>query len=473
MKLLSESYDMKDTFTRDDFFRIMESWLSRATVTKPLGEQLSSSPSKEDFHGEAKYCRLDTVSHAEDSGAAYTALRLEQDFKGTTWSTEVILEEKDGEKTVYIHISYAGETDRKMNVNPMHRAVIQELMASRQIKDPAVPFTTSYIEAGEEHKDWLASAMKPGYSDDVPVVVVSQCFGSYGYDVNVDQLAKDFYGIAHIVTADNDYTRSLRYDYNINTPYGGAVAIYQNGTLLKQFQKGRDSFYGNSLDSAVEERILYTVTSNSEKEAPTWESILSSIQSAKAAHLAELVSMFDDDNMDKDEKLRIAKERIEQLWKDNESLKSRNESLQAALDAGSESSKPSLLSSGKEKELYEGEQHDLVLTILQKHLATNATDGTRSKELLESILEENKLCGAGKKIFDEVSRILSKGGFLSPRDISDLERAGFTVVSDSTHYRILFQNNPKYSFTFSKTPSDFRTGKNAITDILTKLSVYK
>ncbi len=471
MKLLSESYDMKDTFSQEQFFRIMEGWLKKANVTKELGEKLEAGADKASFHAEKEYCRLDTMCYANDS-VSYTALKLEQDFRGTTWTTEAILEAKGKEQTVYIHISCSGEDRGRKKVNPLHRQIIRELMASGSIKDQTVPFSSSPIEVSDENMQWVASAMQSGYTDDVPVVIVSQCFNSYGYDVNVDQLAKDFYGIAYIVTADYDYTNSIKGKYGLRPPYGGAVAIYQNGRLLKQYQKDRDSYYGYSLDSVVEDKILYTVTTNSEKAAPTWESIYSDINKAESEHLSELVSMFDDSNMDMNEKLRIAREKIEELYQENVALQHRNASLQAALSAKAPSAN-SLLIAGDEKDLYEGEQHDLIISILTRYLSTSCAEGTRPEELLKSILAKNSLNGAGKKIFDEVSRILSASGNLTSKDISDLERIGFSVISENTHYKLIFKDNPKYSFSFSKTPSDVRTGRNAVADILSTLSVYK
>ena len=47
------------------------------------------------------------------------------------------------------------------------------------------------------------------------------------------------------------------------------------------------------------------------------------------------------------------------------------------------------------------------------------------------------------------------------------------IVSDSNHYRLIYKGNDKYVITLHKTPSDVRSGKNLVSDILNTISVYR
>lgn len=62
---------------------------------------------------------------------------------------------------------------------------------------------------------------------------------------------------------------------------------------------------------------------------------------------------------------------------------------------------------------------------------------------------------------------------MKDRDFRDLRELGFEISIDNTHYRLTFRENELYKFTLPKTPSDRREGKNSVSDITKRISVYK
>lgn len=119
------------------------------------------------------------------------------------------------------------------------------------------------------------------------------------------------------------------------------------------------------------------------------------------------------------------------------------------------------------------QQHDLVVSILQRALTTGGTSDTRRHELLEDLLKENQIIGNGKEVSDVVKSIFSSGEEMTERDIAELKRIGFKIVSESPHYKLVYKDS-KYWFTVSKTASDkMRSGKNLMSDITRRLSIYK
>lgn len=153
-----------------------------------------------------------------------------------------------------------------------------------------------------------------------------------------------------------------------------------------------------------------------------------------------------------------------------ESLSAQNESLRQALDSKDDGRK--MLIAAPIDEFFTGEQYDLVITTLAKALRTTETN-TRSYELLEGILALNALRGEGKEVDETLKRVLSKGETIKERDLLELKAIGFEVISDSNHYRLIYKGNDKYVITLHKTPSDVRSGKNLVSDILNTISVYK
>ena len=124
-------------------------------------------------------------------------------------------------------------------------------------------------------------------------------------------------------------------------------------------------------------------------------------------------------------------------------------------------------------EFYEDEQHDLVVSILQKALQHSTGENSRAHQLLEGILAENPLTGTGKELFMKIKDILYRNNNITEKDEQDLRKLGFTVTKRKNgHYKLVFQDNPQYTFTLSGTSSDVHAMKNAYAEIDGKLSVY-
>lgn len=155
---------------------------------------------------------------------------------------------------------------------------------------------------------------------------------------------------------------------------------------------------------------------------------------------------------------------------ENKSLVAQNENLIQAINSRDEGKK--MLRSAPIDEFFNGEQYDLVVTILAKALRNTETD-TRAYELLEGILAENEVQGEGMAVDETLKRVLSKGENIKERDLLDLQSLGFEVISDSNHYRLIYKGNEKYVITLHKTPSDARSGKNLVSDILKTISIYR
>lgn len=153
------------------------------------------------------------------------------------------------------------------------------------------------------------------------------------------------------------------------------------------------------------------------------------------------------------------------------SLRNKNDSLQAALEAcGIEEN---ILAKAEVKEFFDGEQHDMLVTVLKEAMDRSGGFDTRRYEILNGLLEQNEYTGNGRETLEVVKRVLSNGEAISKRDIADLERVGFALVNENTHYKFVYRENERYWFSIAKTPSDRRGGKNHASDIIKRLSVYQ
>lgn len=468
MRVLSTKLDMQNSFQPEVFYSIIEKWLKNAGPCKTIGEKLELSSQKANFHIQTEYCKADNYVFKK-TDVTYTVFKIEQIFHEQTWYTEVILQDTHNLKTVYFHINCSRDLTRFDEVPEMRTVVINYFVESGFVKHSEIPIKTTPVEMSDGLIDWIANAYQEKYTDDIPLVLATNYFGSMACEIDEIAVAKKLAGIAHVVVCNNEYTRLIKDRAKCKGPFNGAVAIYCKGGKPKQFRK--DSVYhGTSLETMIIQEAQRCVTAQIDQYAPTYNSLHTEFIHEQAKQNEAMLSEFSDENETLENRLKKAKERISELMSENMQLKSKYETLQQTLEADNISN--SLLKKANISEFYDGEQHDLVVTILQKALYSCGTEETRRNELLTALLKENAISGNGVETFEVVKRLFSNGEEMSPQNIAELKKIGFEVVSESPHYKLVYKNS-KYWFTVSKTPSDKRGGKNLASDITRRLSVYK
>ena len=468
MRVLSTKLDMQNSFQPEVFYSIIEKWLKNAGPCKTIGEKLELSSQKENFHTQTDYCKADNYVFARND-AKYTVFRLEQIFHEQTWYTEVILQETNDLKTVYFHISCSRDLTRFDDVPEIRTAVIRFFVESGFIKHSEIPVKTSPVEMTDDIIGWIANAYQEKYADDIPLVLATTYFNSMACEIDENTVARKLSGIAHVIVCNNEYTRLIKDRAQCKGPFNGAVAIYCKGGKPKLFRK--DSVYhGTSLETIIIQEVQKYVTAKVDEIAPTYESLHTEAVKEQAKQNEAMLNEFFGENESLEDQLKKAKARISELTSENMQFKSKCETLQKILETDNASN--NILKKANVSEFYDCEQHDLVVTILQKALCSCGTEETRRNELLTALLKENAISGNGVETFEVVKRIFSNGEEMSPQNIADLKRIGFEIVSESPHYKLVYKNS-KYWFTVSKTPSDRRGGKNLASDITRRLSVYK
>lgn len=468
MKVLSAKLKMQEAFSEKVFFEIIINWLKAAGPCKAVGERLEYCLDRCEAHFEAEYCKADTFLVKKD-GITLTLFKLEQVFYEQIWTIEAILKEQGNIKEVFFHVDCSGNTARFDEIPEMRSEVIRVFVNSGYVLQPQIPITENPIYLGNEHLDWIASAVREEYQEEIPLVLATQYFDSMATEIDAPSLAKTLAGIAYVAVCDNEYTRLIKERAVRTAPFNGAIAIYSKGGKAKQFRK-EDAYHGASLDKQIVNEIQRFVTAHVDMEAPSWKELKRELAHAEAKESKELLTAVFDVNESLDVKLKKAEERIAWLVQENQQLQAKNESLLAALKTSD--TRQTILRKSAIPEFFEGEQHDFVVGILQKALATCGTPDTRQHELLTDILHENSIIGNGKEIFAVVKSVFGDGETLSEKDIADLRKIGFEITSDNTHYKMVFKGS-KYWFTVSKTPSDKRGGKNLSADITRRLSVYR
>ena len=158
-----------------------------------------------------------------------------------------------------------------------------------------------------------------------------------------------------------------------------------------------------------------------------------------------------------DNEMQYMQKQIEELTRANEILAAENQGMKNKLDAITEQP---VLHMGDEYDFYPGEIKDLILAALSESLS-GGQEKTRRHDVVKDIIRHNDYQKISEARSEEVKNLLkSYDGMTSPIRQA-LEKMGFTITEDGKHYKLTYYGDDRYQTIFSKTPSDFRTGKNS------------
>lgn len=466
MKILSTKLPIKDDVGKEQVYQTIIKWLKDSKPCKAVGEKFEQAENKDDVRIVAGYATIETLT-GKRNDTQYLAVRLTHIYKEQTWETEILYGESTTEKSVAIHIHCSGDTTLFKKPPIVRTEIIRAFIADGRVKNGKLPMQTTPIYAEYDMLDYLATVMSMRYDQSIPMVYVSRIFDSSGYNADIEKLARNLAGIAYIVAERNgDFSFNLKERSNGNNPFNGHIAIYYPNGKVDRLKQSDISIYG-AADSHIYTDVISAVTAQVDKDAMTWQQLYTDKMAADTELLEDYMSGYDS----LEDKLKAAKEKISALTEENTILRNKNDSLQAALTASG--IEENIITKSPVTEFFEGEQHDLIVTVLKEAAARCGGFDTRQYELINSLLENNEYIGNGRETNEVVKRVLSSGEQISERDIVELERVGFKLVSDKNHYKIVYRGNERYWFTISKSPSDRRSGQNNASDIIKRLTVYQ
>jgi len=448
--------------TQGAFLSIVKSWIDDSQFYGPLSELIKGGLTTK-TNESTKDSSIEVIRKVtgEDEWVAvkHTNKYLEQE-----WETFVIFHGVE-EKEVVIHISCFGDISHTTSFPYQRLEIIRTFArATESVSFDEIYRGAEFKYAEEGDKQFLIDVVNGDVTPSLPVIYVTKFFGSAGYAVDLNTLAKRLEGIACVVCEPDDaYTHSLNNkvkDARHQLPKNGAVGVYYGGNKVI-YPNNRFS----SIDGYVMQYVLQVVTSHTNKNYTTPAKFNRDMLAEHEALLDE----YSVENMTLEEKLKEAEEKIASLTVKNQILTETNESLRAAL---SSSGVQQLIQKSELEEFFDDEQHDAVISALEVALRSIGED-TRLYEIIKSLLEANKYTGHGTVIFSEFKKLFANGANLNKSEMARLEDLGFSVVGDNTHKKLVFKNNEKYLFPLASTGSDNkRGGLNFAGDVLHKLSIY-
>lgn len=472
MLVFSTKLPLKDDISQETCLNTFIDWITESPhyLISDISYDVSS-------HKDYDFTKDDiTVSfrHYKSENIELSACRLENREADAVWFNDCIFLNENGKKALLVQLN-CNRTSFDVTLPVVHKPyIIRKFVEGGFCADDAgIPVIDIPLEIEKGYYDTCVKIMCGKHSCAMPTVYVSSDYWDSTV-ISPKYLAHQLSGVAHVfVEGKHDTALRLREDTNGNNAHNGYIGIYFPGTDL--CQKHSLSYYEDYKEMSKEiiSSVWKALINRLDSSIYNWNQIIAlqsrqkmaewrDISEQDKAQLSKYMSAFDSENAS-------LRNQVEELNKQTYSLRAQVDALRVSLDSGEADS--CFYRIGKEPSLYAGEHEDLLYSVLSQVQSRYDTN-SRAYAIIQSLIEANPRRGACEHILDVVRKVFKNGDQLSKTGKAQLRDIGFTIFEEGPHYKITFRD-PRYMFTVAKTPSEYREGKNLISDICRLLDVEK
>lgn len=415
------------------------------------------------------------------------AARFEKhDDDGIVWDTDYVMNFNEMKMSIRLDRTYTDDDcsseDDGHFATPHFISILIEKGYLR--RDDILPVLRTPIMIDDTNLSLAAYAILGDTRYYLPVVYISKTFTDE-YPVDINLMASKLKGAAHVLVQESDSTTQMMREASDGlNPYNGSIGVYYPDNTYDVFYYER---YG--VQDAVFERTIEAVLNYVNAQVPealyTWIGVKNAIQAEQyelrnkireeemrriaeerasdpsLKEAEEIIAEFDNELKDQQKLLHEQAEKIEALQYENQKLK-------AKVDAAHVSDK-AILYTGSEKEFYEGEIQDLILTVLSDTLKNMAPD-TRRAHVVGDLVAYNEFKHMTKAKADEIKRLFNNFDGMNGKLLKDLKSMGFEIEYNGKHYKLKYGGDDRYTVTVASSPSDkARSGKNDAHTIINKV----
>ncbi|MBC5713175.1 hypothetical protein H8S17_02955 [Roseburia sp. BX1005] len=385
------------------------------------------------------------------------------------WDTDYVINFEKQQIAIRLDRTYKEEA-LVMNGKFSTPHFITLLIEGRYLADDYnLPVLRSPIFISDEQSVVIADVVEHTEKYQLPVIYVSKTSDDKEV-VDTDWLASRLKGAAHIlVEKDKENCRMCSNICKETKEEFGAVRIYFPAESMSRKRFLYRSANGDSnirLEKIITNviqywnaqsmDILYTwqgvnnavLNLNLDRQIAKYQEAESARQSAKK-EVDQVYNEFDED-------LKKMQQKLEELTRTNETLMIENSVMRAKMN--STKALP-ILYQGNEEDFYPDEIQDMILSILEEAFS-NTESKTRRADILSDIIENNQYQHLSEKRKQKVKAIFKGYKNLSGAIKQELMELGITISEDGKHYKLTYNNDPRYMVTVGKTPSNNRAGNN-------------
>ena len=374
--------------TTVDFLQAMVTWISGSPHTGLSAEMLRDLLQKDEAHvenGKEKVQSLLATSPDVDlAGIRYS--RHDNDLE---WLTTVVFSRTSSDAWVGVRVECESQHAAARLPSAKKPVVVRSVLESLggaadgplPIRDTAHILTNTDI-------DLAAKLIRGDAGCRLPIVYVSARFQG-GYILDVNRLAADLSGMAHVVVEPNrPFSVRLQLEVDSENVYGGTIGIYwPEGGGRRAFFLGGDYSTPGHLAGAIKDEVRAALLNRRPIARCTWAYVretasrqaILSLKASGSKAIDEYVEKFDQEIEAKNQRLEEAESEIQRL---------RNELRVYEARAGTASG--GLLRLGRERDLYPNEVLGILLDAIEDAATRVQHDSRRQHVLREGL--NNPLC---------------------------------------------------------------------------------
>ena len=393
------------------------------------------------------------------------------DENGELWTTDIALNNNNHEIQLRLareKNTISADYNRSFNLPYMFKKLVRDGISA---KDNNLPVTDKPVWIDENNVSIVADIILGKSHYILPVIFVTHPFSADSFEVDVEELAKDMAGSAHVIVEKTSEISSVLKDitYGKNA-YNGAVDVFYEDDSFRYLRRNELTL------NQFRYKISHAVYLRSSMRNIDDESSLSSIRIRNkikklqhtngeyrkiALEYEDLLEKKKEDN----ELFEMASEEIKQLQKTVNEHENKISALEEALRRkNNNGDNKSVVFDTCTEEFYEDEIRRIIIECIKRTLSSFADEEKKWREyhILKDIIDNNTVSEIGDNIKKDMMSIL-KSGKLSKTDIRALKGLGF-VEEQGNHDKYLFHGDDRYMVTVAKTPGDHRDGENVAHD---------
>lgn len=480
MLLYSTILNIVDTMTKENFIDAVIEWNQNNPYEENRISDIVWNGEREIRFGSDKLW-LEILEYTNRNIVAVRYEKVTED--GVIWNTDYIMNFNEMRMAIRLDRSYQEEAlvTNAVFSTPLF---ITTLIEHGYIKmDGELSVDNKPTMIGSENLELLAKAILGKIGHQMPIVFVSKTVNNEN-PVDVFLLASRLKGAAHImVQEDKASNKDLRVICNGENDYNGTIGIYYPSDALghkrlayRDVPENERPLFEKHLLEKVISYILQYGRLQQEEVLYTWQGVNNALLNDRLKHQmeerqkaekakneaeAEVEGIYDalDDDLAKLQK------KVEELTKQNNALLAENNGLIGKL---SQMNRLPVLYQGEEQDLYPGEILDYVLDILMEALPKIEKD-TRKMDIIQDLVDNHNYQKLAEQYRTKLKEILFDYRDINAKRKQDLISLGFRISEDGKHYKLVFREDPRYTFVIPKTPSDKRSALNTIMMINRKL----
>ena len=472
MLLFSTILKIDKSLAKDDFLNLVIEWNQGSPHENNVIPNLNWDGSYNQKFGD-ETISLEFKEYRNEEIIAVRYVKKLDD--GIIWKTDYIMNFRDYKMSIMLDRSF---TEDAIGVDPSFTTpLFIKLLIEKGyvVNDNDLPVVMDPHMIDCENLNVLTAVINETKTYDLPIVYVSKTF-SNNIPIDVDKLAYALKGVAHIFVQSDLRTNTLiREQCDNANEYNGAIGICYQSDLMKHKRFLNYEYFDPTItrQNIVKDIINFT---NQQSIDPlyTWDGVTTFLLKDRFKSQKDKRTKAETTKEETDELLESFSSDFDALTEENSRLRDNISDLENELafykDAFNKKTvnDSGFLSNGSEKEFFQDEKKELILSVLSDSLASIKED-TRRKHIVQDIIQQNTIKDVLGKKREEVKRLLTDYSGLNGKLKQELQQLGFAITEDGKHYKLTYFNDKRYIIHMAKTPSDGRAGKNNVSNINNKV----